>query len=126
MFFQDKNKPSVILTKSKVMNMDITTRLLGDDSNLIDRAKNHLSVQFNSTLVLLNWEIGSRIDQKGIEHLKQSIIDILTTPNNSRIMRRDYGSRVFELVDKPINRDLTLEIYAATAEALEKWEKDLS
>ncbi len=60
---------------------------------------------------------------EGIEHLKQSIIDILTTPINSRIMRRDYGSRLFELVDKPINRDLTLEIYAATAEALEKWEK---
>ncbi|RDD34177.1 lysozyme [Wolbachia endosymbiont of Cylisticus convexus] len=38
-------------------------------------------------------------------------------------MRRDYGSRLFELVDKPINRDLTLEIYSATAEALEKWEK---
>ncbi len=60
---------------------------------------------------------------EGIEHLKQSIIDILTTPINSRIMRRDYGSKLFELVDKPVNRDLTLEIYAATAEALEKWEK---
>ncbi|QEK90180.1 GPW/gp25 family protein [Wolbachia endosymbiont of Chrysomya megacephala] len=60
---------------------------------------------------------------EGIEHLKQSIIDILITPVNSRIMRRDYGSRLFELVDKPINRDLTLEIYAATAEALEKWER---
>ncbi len=60
---------------------------------------------------------------EGIEHLKQSIIDILTTPINSRIMRRDYGSRLFELVDKPINRDLTLEIYAATAEALGKFEK---
>ncbi len=43
---------------------------------------------------------------EGIEHLKQSIIDILTTPVNSRIMRRDYGSRLFELVDKPISRDL--------------------
>ncbi len=60
---------------------------------------------------------------EGIEHLKQSIIDILTTPINSRVMRRDYGSRLFELVDKPINRDLTLEIYAATAEALGKFEK---
>ncbi|WP_375604600.1 GPW/gp25 family protein [Wolbachia endosymbiont of Anurida maritima] len=60
---------------------------------------------------------------EGIEHLKQSIIDILTTPINSRIMRRNYGSRLFELVDKPVNRDLTLEIYAATAEALEKWER---
>ncbi len=38
-------------------------------------------------------------------------------------MRRDYGSRLFELVDKPIDRDLTLEIYSAVAEALGKWEK---
>ncbi|NGZ19973.1 MULTISPECIES: GPW/gp25 family protein [unclassified Wolbachia] len=60
---------------------------------------------------------------EGIEHLKQSVVDILTTPINSRVMRRDYGSRLFELVDKPINRDLTLEIYAATGEALEKWDK---
>ncbi|QOD38719.1 GPW/gp25 family protein [Candidatus Wolbachia massiliensis] len=60
---------------------------------------------------------------EGIEHLKQSIIDILTTPIGSRIMRRDYGSRLFELVDKPVNRDFELEIYAATAEALGKWEK---
>ncbi|WP_419214818.1 GPW/gp25 family protein [Wolbachia endosymbiont of Rhagoletis cingulata] len=58
-----------------------------------------------------------------IDHLKQSIIDILTTPVNSRIMRRSYGSRLFELVDKPVNRDLTLEIYAATAEALGKFER---
>ncbi len=28
------------------MNMDITTSLLGDISNLIDRAKNHLSGTF--------------------------------------------------------------------------------
>jgi len=60
---------------------------------------------------------------EGIEHLKQSIVDILTTPIGSRIMRRDYGSRLLELVDRPINRDFTLEIYAATAEALQKWEK---
>ncbi|MDG7056604.1 MAG: GPW/gp25 family protein [Wolbachia endosymbiont of Penenirmus auritus] len=59
---------------------------------------------------------------EGIEHLKQSIIDILTTPIGSRVMRRDYGSRLYELVDRPINRDFTLEIYAATAEALQKWE----
>ncbi len=42
---------------------------------------------------------------EGIEHLKQSIIDILTTPIGSRIMRREYGSRLFELIDRPINRD---------------------
>ncbi|WP_369408772.1 GPW/gp25 family protein [Wolbachia endosymbiont of Pentalonia nigronervosa] len=60
-----------------------------------------------------------------MEHLKQSIADILTTPIGSRIMRRDYGSRLFELVDRPVNRDFTLEIYAAVAEALQKWERRL-
>lgn len=60
---------------------------------------------------------------EGIEHLKQSIIDILTTPIGSRIMMRNYRSRLFELVDKPINRDLTLEIYAEVAKALQKWEE---
>lgn len=40
-------------------------------------------------------------------------------------MRRDYGSRLFELIDAPINRATILEIYAATAEALEKWEPRL-
>ncbi|MGL9718550.1 MAG: GPW/gp25 family protein [Wolbachia sp.] len=60
---------------------------------------------------------------EGLDHLKQSIVDILTTPIGTRVMRRDYGSRLFELVDKPVNRDFTLEVYAATAEALQKWEK---
>lgn len=68
----------------------------------------------------MNASTGKELE--GIEHLKQSIIDILTTPIGSRVMRRDYGSQLFKLVDKPINRDFTLEIYAATAEALEKWE----
>ncbi|WP_341808557.1 GPW/gp25 family protein [Wolbachia endosymbiont (group E) of Neria commutata] len=60
---------------------------------------------------------------EGLDHLKQSIVDILTTPTGSRIMHRDYGSRLLELVDKPINRDCSLELYAAVAEALEKWER---
>lgn len=59
---------------------------------------------------------------EGIDYLKQSIIDILTTPIGSRIMRRDYGSRLLELVDRPINKDFTLEIYSEVAEALQKWE----
>lgn len=40
------------LIKKNVMNMDITTSLLEDISDLIDRAKDHISTQFNSTLVL--------------------------------------------------------------------------
>ncbi|WP_429884764.1 GPW/gp25 family protein [Geoalkalibacter halelectricus] len=59
---------------------------------------------------------------EGIDHLRQSIRDILTTPLGSRVMRRDYGGRLFELVDRPTDPALLVEIYAATAEALAKWE----
>lgn len=58
----------------------------------------------------------------GIDHLRQSIRDILTTPIGSRVMRRDYGSRLFELIDAPINSNTLLELYAATADAIAAWE----
>lgn len=64
-------------------------------------------------------------DLTGLEHLKQSIADILNTPIGSRVMRRDYGSRLFELVDAPINRSTVIEIISATADALMKWEDRL-
>ncbi|WP_253302207.1 MULTISPECIES: GPW/gp25 family protein [unclassified Wolbachia] len=67
-------------------------------------------------------DVNTGKELEGLNHLKQSIVDILTTPIGSRIMRRDYGSRLLELVDRPINRDFSLEIYAAVAEALQKWE----
>ena len=57
-----------------------------------------------------------------LEHLKQSIIDILTTPIGSRVICRDYGSNLFQLIDMPINRELFSRIYAAVADALDKWE----
>ena len=58
----------------------------------------------------------------GLEHLKQSIRDILTTPVGTRVMRRDYGSQLFELIDAPMNRSTLARLYAATAEALDRWE----
>lgn len=58
----------------------------------------------------------------GIDHLRQSIRDILTTPIGSRVMRRDYGSRLFELIDTPYSSATKLAIIAATAEALMTWE----
>lgn len=61
----------------------------------------------------------------GLEHLKQSIADILNTPIGSRVMRRDYGSNLFSLIDAPLNRGTLVDIYAATAEALMKWEDRL-
>lgn len=58
----------------------------------------------------------------GIDHLRQSILDILTTRIGTRVMRRDYGSRVGELIDAPANNAFAVALYAAVAEALDKWE----
>ena len=58
----------------------------------------------------------------GVAHLKASIRDILTTRIGTRVMRRDFGSRLPELVDNPTGELLKVELFAATAEALVKWE----
>lgn len=58
-----------------------------------------------------------------LEHLHQSIAHILTTPLGSRVMRRDYGSELPDLIDQPLNASTRLRIYAATAIALQRWEK---
>lgn len=58
----------------------------------------------------------------GVGHLKQSIEDILTTPIGSRIMRREYGSRLFEKIDNPITGELIAEIYIDVVEALFNYE----
>ena len=61
----------------------------------------------------------------GEDHLRQSIGDILRTPLGTRLMRRDYGSRLFDLIDEPVNAVWKSECYAAVAEALDRWEPRL-
>ncbi|CAM5398733.1 hypothetical protein AFEL58S_02001 [Afipia felis] len=58
----------------------------------------------------------------GWDHVVQSITDILTTPLGSRVLRRDYGSRIPSLLDRPMNEATTLDFAVAAAEALDKWE----
>lgn len=58
----------------------------------------------------------------GMDHLKQSVKDILTTPLGTRVMRREYGSRLFDLIDAPMNNSTIIDIVSATSEALAKWE----
>ena len=62
----------------------------------------------------------------GDDHIRQSVTDILKTPIGSRIMLRNYGSRLFDLIDRPINNQTTVELIAATAEALGQWEPRIS
>lgn len=60
-----------------------------------------------------------------LEHLRQSIADILTTPLGSRVMRRDYGSLLPELIDQPFNAATKLRAYSAAVTALMRWEPRL-
>lgn len=43
-----------------------------------------------------------------IDHLRQSVRDILLTPQGSRIARREYGSLLSALIDQPQNPALRL------------------
>lgn len=56
------------------------------------------------------------------QHLAQSIADIITTPVGSRVMRREYGCQVANLIDWPLNAATRLQAYAAVATALMRWE----
>lgn len=58
----------------------------------------------------------------GVDHIAQSIADILTTPIGTRVMRRHYGSRLFELLDAPLNAVTPQLIAAASAGAIARWE----
>lgn len=68
----------------------------------------------------MNINTGRSIED--MEHLRQSITNILSTPIGSRIMRRDYGSRLFKRLDAPLTGELLAEIYADVVEALFSYE----
>ena len=55
-------------------------------------------------------------------HVQQSIEDILTTPIGTRVIRRRYGSELYELVDRPIDQFFILRATYAIALALDEWE----
>ncbi|SFQ14429.1 hypothetical protein SAMN05421853_102111 [Roseivivax halotolerans] len=55
-------------------------------------------------------------------HLAQSVHDILMTPKGSLVTERRYGSDLPDLLDNPINGETKIDLYQATAEALDRWE----
>ncbi|MFV0625198.1 GPW/gp25 family protein [Sphingomonas sp. ac-8] len=61
----------------------------------------------------------------GDAHLEQSLGRLLSTPIGTRVMRRDYGSALFELVDKPLSPLTRMRAFAATAVAIARWEPRL-
>ena len=57
-----------------------------------------------------------------LNHIRQSIADILLTQIGTRIARRTYGSLIFEFIDQPINHAILLQLSAATVMAIKLWE----
>ncbi|ALI09112.1 MULTISPECIES: GPW/gp25 family protein [Pseudomonas] len=60
------------------------------------------------------------------ESIAQSMSDILSTRLGTRVMRREYGSLLPDLVDHPFNDITRLQVYAATVIALMRWEPRIS
>lgn len=61
----------------------------------------------------------------GLDHLRQSIEDILTTPIGSRRMRPEYGSTLRRYVDMPVNEGWKSAVQAEVARSLGRWEPRL-
>ena len=57
-----------------------------------------------------------------VDHISQSIGDILRTPVGSRVMHREYGSLLSQMIDQPQTPALRLQIMAACYSAIQKWE----
>ncbi|KUB12469.1 GPW/gp25 family protein [Salmonella enterica] len=71
----------------------------------------------------------SRNDGQAIadtDHLRQSVRDILLTPQGSRLARREYGSLLSALIDQPQSPALRLQIMSAVYVALNRWEPRLT
>jgi phage baseplate assembly protein W len=60
-----------------------------------------------------------------LDHIRQSVADILLTPIGTRVMRREYGSLLPELIDQPINGATRLKAMSAVVMALLRWEPRL-
>lgn len=57
-----------------------------------------------------------------LEHLRNSLKDILSTPKGSRVELRSYGSDLYQLIDRPVNSSLVMHMRQTIFEAVEKWE----
>jgi hypothetical protein len=68
----------------------------------------------------MNAATGRELD--GVAHLRQSIRDVLLTRIGTRVGRREYGSELLDLVDRPLTPATIVDLYAATAAALARWE----
>ncbi|MDZ7278193.1 GPW/gp25 family protein [Pantoea eucrina] len=72
----------------------------------------------------MNRESGGAFD--GLDHIRQTIRDILTTPLDSGVMRRLYGSLLSALIDQPQSEALLLQNISAYYMATQQWDPRLT
>lgn len=65
----------------------------------------------------------NRAVMDGLEHILQSIADILGTPLGTRPCRREYGSLLPDLIDQPMTPANILRVYATSAVAVSRNEE---
>jgi len=58
----------------------------------------------------------------GLAHLRQSILDLLTTRIGTRVMRREYGCGLWQFIDAPMNPRTFALMTERIAVALDLWE----
>lgn len=76
-----------------------------------------------TTYTGLNPETGAALIDDA--QLAASLRTLLATPIGSRVMRRDYGSRIPDLIDAPLNPATLLRLSAAAYIAVARWEPRL-
>jgi len=52
--------------------------------------------------------------------LSLAVVRVLTTPLGSRVMRPEFGSRLYELLDRNVDSSFMLDAISWTYEAIEK------
>lgn len=62
----------------------------------------------------------------GLDHLRQSVADIIMTPLGSRVMIRGYGCGLFDRIDAPINGEFQARVTESIFIALTRWEPRLT
>lgn len=78
---------------------------------------------YDAPYVLMGRENGKDVTE--IQHLVRSLIDLLTTPLGSMPTLREYGCRLFEYIDRPMNEELRLDMLQAVYYAIDRWEPRL-